>query len=151
MLGAKYDLDAWKLFGGYERITYSNPSSPLAAGFAGLGGYWISAISNTAFPHDKILAVNWLGAKYFVSKNFDITAAWYHYHQNSFGAKVCSNASDSTCSGIENIYSVRLDYRVTKRVDVYGGVSTVKLEDGLANGYLNNSVYTPIVGFRIQF
>ena len=150
-LGARLDFEAWKVFGGYERITYANPSNPLAAGFSGMGGYWISAISNTAFPHDKILKIDWLGAKYFLSKDFDITAAWYHYDQNSFGAKACSNVSASTCSGTENIYSVRLDYRLTKRLDIYGGVSTVKLENGLANGYLNSSVYTPIVGFRIQF
>jgi len=149
--GAKLDLDTWKLYGGFERITYSNPSSPLAAGFSGMGGYWISAVSNTAFPHDKILKIDWFGAKYFLSKNFDITAAWYHYDQNSFGAKPCSDTSASTCSGTENIYSMRLDYRLTKRVDIYGGVSFVKLKDGLANGYLNNSIYTPIVGFRIQF
>ena len=116
-----------------------------------MGGYLISAVNNTAFPRDKILKINWLGAKYFIAKNFDITAAWYRYDQNSFGVKACSNTSDSTCSGTENIYSVRLDYRVTRRVDVYGGVSTVKLEDGLANGYLNSSIYTPLVGFRIQF
>jgi len=150
-VGAKFDLDSWKLFGGYERITYSNPSNPLTAGFAGMGGYWISAVNNTAFPRDKMLDVIWFGAKYFFSKDFDITAAWYHYGQNSFGATACSNASQSTCSGTENIYSVRLDYRLNKRVDVYGGVSSVKLEDGLANGYLHSSVYTPIVGFRIQF
>lgn len=150
-IGAKFDLKSWQLLGGYERIDYSNPSNPLAAGFAGMGGYWISAVSNTAFLHDKILKIDWLGAKYYFSKNFDITAAWYRYDQNSFGAKACSDASASTCSGTENIYSVRLDYRLTKRVDIYGGVSSVKLEDGLANGYLHSSVHTPIAGFRIQF
>ena len=116
-----------------------------------MGGYWISAINNTAFPHDKILQIDWLGAKYFFSKQFDIAAAWYHYDQNAYGAKACSNTSEANCSGTENIYSVRLDYRLNKRVDVYGGVSYVKLNDGLASGYLHNSVYTPIVGFRIQF
>jgi predicted porin len=151
VVGAKLDFDAWKLFGGHERIAYSNPSNPLSAGFAGMGGYWISAINNTAFPHDKILQIDWLGAKYFFSKQFDIAAAWYHYDQNAYGAKACSNTSEANCSGTENIYSVRLDYRLNKRVDVYGGVSYVKLNDGLASGYLHNSVYTPIVGFRIQF
>lgn len=151
VVGVKYDLDAWKLFGGYEKITYSDPSNPLPVDFSAMGGYLISAVNNTAFPHDKVLEINWFGAKYFIARNFDITAAWYRYDQNSFGVKTCSNTSDSTCSGTENIYSVRLDYRVTRRVDVYGGVSTVKLEDGLANGYLNSSIYTPLVGFRIQF
>lgn len=151
VIGARLNLNPWQVFGGYERITYSDPSNPLEAGFAGLGGYWISTVNNTAFRHDKILAINWLGTKYFFSKDFDITAAWYHYHQNSFGAEACSNTSESPCSGNENIFSVRLDYRLTKRVDLYSGVSTVKLAGGLASGYLNSSIYTPVIGFRVQF
>jgi predicted porin len=46
---------------------------------------------------------------------------------------------------------MRLDYRFTKRFDVYGGFAYSKVEDGLASGFLNTSVTTVMTGFRFNF
>lgn len=143
--------DIWKISGGYERITYSNPSSPLAAGFSGLGGYYISFVSNTAYNHHKILQVSWLGASYQISDQTKLTGAWYHYNQNSFQGNGCSDNSASSCSGTLNAYSVVFDHRLSKRFDTYTGVMYSKVSRGLSSGYLFTSTYDPTVGFRFQF
>ncbi|HEX6834623.1 MAG TPA: porin [Rudaea sp.] len=150
-IGASWTGGPFKVSGGFEHINYSNPSLPVAAGFAGLGGYWVSVTNNAAFPHDKELEVSWIGLKYNFSKDFDVTGAWYHYDQNAYGAVKCSNASAGNCSGEENVYSVRFDYRFNKRFDVYAGAAYSKVEDGLANGFLHTSTWDPTIGFRFNF
>ena len=149
-------LAAWagggfKVSGGYEHINYSNPDLPVAAGFAGLGGYWISITNNAAFPHDKHLDVTWIGVKYNFTPNFDVTGAWYGYNQNAYGAVHCSDTRSANCSGNEDVWSVRLDYRFTKRFDVYAGAAWSKVSDGLASGFLNTSATTLMTGFRFNF
>ena len=141
----------FKVSGGYEHLDYSNPDLPVAAGFAGLGGYWIAFTNNTAFPHDKELDITWLGAKYNFTPNFDITGAWYHYDQNAYGAVKCSDTRAGNCSGDEDVWSVRFDYRFTKRFDVYAGSSWSKVSDGLASGFLHTSTTTVMTGFRFNF
>jgi predicted porin len=148
---ASYTNGPWKASGGYEHINFSNPSLPVAAGFPGLGGYWISITNNAAFPHDKVLKVTWLGLKYNITKDFDITGAWYGYDQNAFGAVRCSTAAAGNCSGNEDVWSVRLDYRLTKRFDIYAGSAWSKVSDGLAAGFLHTSTTTIMTGFRFNF
>ncbi len=149
---ASYSFDPFKIYGGFEHIDYKNPSLPLALGtFTGQGGYFISAINNAAFPHTKELDVSWGGLKWLVSKDFDITGAVYHYDQNAYGATKCSGTTAGNCSGTEWAYSVRFDYRLTKRFDVYAGAMYSKVQDGLANGYLKTNTVDPMVGFRFQF
>ncbi len=142
---------AFKVSGGYEHIDYSNPSLAVAPGFAGLGGYWISFTNNAAFPHDKHLDITWIGLKYNFTPDFDITGAWYGYNQNAYGAVSCSDTRAGNCSGNEDVWSVRLDYRFTKRFDVYLGSSWSKVSDGLASGFLNTSTTAVMTGFRFNF
>ena len=149
---ASYSFDPFKVYAGYEHIEYQNPSLPLLPGtFTGQGGNYISVVNNAAFPHTKDLDVSWGGLKWLVTKDFDITGAIYHYDQNAYGAVHCTNKSAGNCSGTENAYSLRFDYRFTKRFDVYAGAMFSKVEDGLANGYLKTSTVDPMVGFRFQF
>ena len=150
-LAGSYTNGPWKVSGGYERIAYSNPSLAVAPGFAGLGGYWISFTNNAAFPHDKILKVSWLGLKYNITKDLDITGAWYGYDQNAYGTVKCSNSSAANCSGGEDVWSVRLDYRLTKRFDIYAGAQTSSVTDGLSNGFLFRRTVASVVGARFQF
>jgi len=151
MLAGSWTGGGFKASGGFEHITFSNPSKPLAPGFSGLGGYWISITNNTAFPRDKELDVYWLGLKYNFTKDFDITGAWYGYSQDDFGAVPCSDNRAGNCSGNEDVWSLRLDYRFTKRFDVYAGASWSKVEDGLAAGFLHDSTTTFMTGFRFNF
>lgn len=149
---AAYKLgDDWKFSGGYERITYADPSHPLTAGFSGLGGYFLSFINNNAYAHQKVLKVGWVGANVQLSNQLTLTGAWYHYDQNSYAGNGCSNRSSSACSGTLNAYSAVLDYRFNKRFDVYGGVMYSKVTDGLSSGYLFTSTYNVMTGVRVQF
>jgi len=150
-IAASYTNGPWKVSGGYESITYSNPSLPITSPFSGLGGYYVSIINNTAFPRDKDFSVTWLGLKYNITKDLDITGAWYYYDQSDFGAVPCSTNKAGNCSGNEDFWSARLDYRLTKRFDVYAGFMYSKVSDGLANGFLNDSTTTVMTGFRFNF
>ena len=150
-IGASWTGGGFKASGGYEHIDFSNPSLPVAAGFAGLGGYWISITNNVAFPHDKELEIWWAGLKYNFTKDFDVTGAWYGYNQNAYGAVKCSDTRAGNCSGNEDVWSLRFDYRLTKRFDVYAGAAWSKVSDGLASGFLNTSTTTVMGGFRFNF
>jgi predicted porin len=150
-IAGSYTNGPWKASAGYEHIKYENPSLPITAPFTGLGGYYVSIVNNTGFPRAKDFAVSWVGLKYNVTKDFDITGAWYYYDQSAFGAVKCSTAAAGNCSGSEDFYSVRFDYRLTKRFDVYAGAMFTKVSDGLANGYLHTSNVNTMAGFRFNF
>jgi predicted porin len=150
LLGS-YTAGPWKLSAGFEHIKYENPSLPLTVPFSGLGGYFISVLNNAAFPHDKTIDVSWAGVKYLITPDFDVTGAVYNYDQNAYGLVKCSNISSAQCSGDLWAYSVRFDYRWTKRFDTYAGAMYSKVENGLANGYLKTNTVDPMIGFRFQF
>ena len=148
---ASYLAGPWKGFAGYEHITYSNPDTPITTPFSGLGGYFLSVLNNAAFPHDKILQVSWAGVRYSFTKDLDVTAAAYHYDQNSYGTTRCSTSSAGTCSGTEDVYSLMADYRWTTRFDTYIGGMWSGVYDGLANGFLHRSSLATTAGFRFKF
>jgi predicted porin len=143
------------VFGGYQHITYMNPSIPLAAGFDDIGGYVLGAVNNTAYKAaDKILQVYWTGARYLVTSQFTVAVAYYGEKQNSYatGADAgCSSVIAGTCSGNFHAASVSLDYHFTKRFDTYAGVMWSNVSHGLANGYINTSMIDPTIGMRFSF
>jgi len=150
-ISGSYSWENWKFFAGYEHINYKNPSLPITAPFSGLGGYYFSIVNNAAFPHTKTLEPSWLGARWKLSPQWDLTGAWYHYDQNSYKGNGCSDTSAGSCSGSENVYSLMTDYHWTKRFDTYAGIAWSKVSDGLASGFLHTSTYDPMIGARFQF
>ncbi len=161
-LMGSYTAGPLKFFVGYDHIEFENPEHPLAAGFSGLGSYDFSFVNNAAYNRHKILEISWAGAKYTITKELSLSGAVYHYDQNSFrssggtnGAPVvannCSTNVASSCSGTLNAYSLVLDYRFTKRFDVYAGAMYSEVEDGLANGYLHPNNLNTMVGARFSF
>lgn len=152
---ALYNFGAPKVYFGYEHIRFSNPSTPLEAGFDDIGGYKLAFINNTAFPNDKVLQVVWAGAKMTVWKNLDLTASYYGYRQNSYGIGEnagCKGTKAGTCSGEELALSFSADYRFTKRFDVYAGIMYTDVTGGLASGFIYNTENAdPTVGFRFRF
>ncbi len=155
---AVYDAGAPKAFTGYEHIEYANPSHPLPVGFADIGGYTLGAVNNTAYPNHKILQIEWAGLKYSFTPKFDVTGAYYHYDQNSFGngtygtgAAGCSSTANASCSGQLNAVSLVLDYRLSKRFDTYAGAMWTQNVGGLAAGYLHNNTIDPAAGIRFTF
>ena len=151
---ANYVLGPVKLYAGYEHIDFNNPTDPLAVGTTIIGGYQLAVVNNTAYDNEKTLQVYWGGLKWTIVPDLDLRLAYYAYRQNSYatGAHAgCSNTSSAGCSGQENAASFLLDYRLTKRFDIYGGSFWSGVQDGLANGYLNKDNIATTLGLRFKF
>jgi predicted porin len=147
-------LGSPKLYAGYEHILFANPTNPLAAGYVDEGGYILAFVNNAAFPKQKLLEIFWTGLKLTFAKNFDVIGAYYGYRQNSFatGTNVrCSTNQNAACSGTLNAGSVAVDWRMSKRFDVYAGAMWSSVSDGLSNGYLQTSTIDPTIGVRFKF
>ncbi|HEY6452877.1 MAG TPA: porin [Steroidobacteraceae bacterium] len=144
-----------KFYVGYEHIQYANPATAVAAGTAGLGGYTLAFVNNAAYAGDKKLDVYWAGVRYTVLPNLDVTAAYYGYRQNAYGTGKqagCSTKAFSVCSGTFRDYSLDLNYRFTRRFDLYAGLMYSGVSDGLANGYLYDTTnLNPTIGVRYVF
>jgi predicted porin len=178
-VGARYTIGPWKLFGGYEHINYANPNNPLNPGSIVQGTYIAPTPNNTNFTSDKILQTAWVGVRYAITPALDITGAYYHEWQNSFGGAAdgavagfgavagCSDARSTKCSGSLDAVSLVVDWRFAKHVDVFAGVMWSQVQNGLASGFLlangnsnatlnpaasnKASSFDPGVGLRYQF
>jgi predicted porin len=168
-VAAKYTIGPFKLFGGYEHINFANPTNPLGAGAFLEGGYVITAPNNTNFTTDRILQVAWVGAKYSVRSDLDLSVAYYHEIQNSFiigngtnPTGTCNTVVSAGCSGTLDAVSFVADWRFAKHFDAYAGVMWSQVQNGLANGFLltngtpgntsnKASSYDPGIGLRYQF
>ena len=171
-VGARYTIGPWKLFAGYEHINYSNPNNPLNVGAFLQGGLIAATVNNAAFPNDKILQTGWFGVRYAITPALDITGAYYHEWDNSYGTAAtlatCAalgNSQSSTCSGTLDAVSVVVDWRFAKHVDLYAGIMYSQVTGGLASNFIVNqtgttvqaigsnksSNYDPGIGLRYQF
>jgi predicted porin len=150
-----------KLYAGWERIKYNNPSHPIPAGSQDIGGYLLGIVNNSAYwavnaagvqtLREKILQIGWGGARWSVTPDFDLTGAYYGYWQKSFNGNGCTNASAASCAGTLADISLVADYHFTKRFDAYGGLNWSEVKDGLANGYIFRNNTTTMVGVRYNF
>jgi predicted porin len=167
-VGARYTIGPWKMFAGYEWIQYANPSNPLTPGAFVQGTFVAPAPSNTNFTNDKILQTAWVGVRYSITPALDITGAYYHEWQNSFGGAAdgnavgagganlgaiagCSDARSSKCSGTLDAVSLVIDWRFARHMDMFAGVMWSQLNNGLASGFLlangnNNGTLNPAGG-----
>ena len=129
------------VYGGFQHITYMNPSIPLTVGFDDIGGYTLGAVNNTAYAkQDKQLNVYWLGARYAVTPQFTAAIAYYGEKQFAYATGTdagCSTTVSGACNGNFNALSVSLDYHFTKRFDTYAGAMWSAVSHGLASGYIN--------------
>jgi len=143
------------VYGGFQHITYMNPSIDLAPGFDDIGGYVLGAVSNGAYAKgDKELNVYWTGVRYAVTKQFTAAIAYYGEKQFAYasGAEAgCSSTVSGACNGNFNALSVSVDYHFTKRVDTYAGAMWSNVSHGLASGYLNTTMIDPTIGLRFSF
>jgi predicted porin len=153
---ASYDLNPipLKLFGGYEHIAFDNPNNALPAGTVVIGGYVLAFVNNAAYDNQKTLEVYWAGLKYTIVPDVDLILAYYGYNQNSYATGKdagCSTTVSSGCSGTEGAASVVIDYRLTKRFDVYAGSMWSGVQNGLANGYIDRDNIATTLGVRFKF
>lgn len=153
MILAKYTYQKLKVYGGYEYISFANPSSPLTTGFTDIAGIQVlpGNISQTGFVNDEHLQIMWTGARYAFTNTLDAGIAYYHYDQNSFGKTFCNNNSASTCSGTMDAVSLNVDWQFAKKFDAYAGFMYSQVHNGLANGFLFTNNFAPTVGLRFRF
>jgi predicted porin len=163
MIAAKYALDQFKVFGGYEYIWYTNPSNPLGVGASAQGGFLLSGVEDNNLDSPKIENVWWTGAKYTYDSKTDFTLSYYNQLQNDFrrNPSVCSAANGfrSSCAGTFNELSLYADHRLTKRIDAYAGIEWSEVSGGLAIAiphgpgvpYYHNDNTAPVIGARFAF
>jgi hypothetical protein len=118
-VGAKYNWQAFTVYGGYQNERLSDPSSLPSGAQIGyfndgeqavygtstaLGGQGIG--TKGAFPAPKVTQLVWGGAKYAVLPNVDLVGAYYHVWQNDylgstevFGAKASCGPNTSLPAG----------------------------------------------------
>ena len=154
MLSWRYKIDPLIFFAGYEHIKYSNPTTPLRAGFNDIGNYVLAFVSNTSYSKSKNLQVYWTGARFTVIPHLDLTVAYYGYHQDAYGTGIqagCSTSKFSVCSGSLEAFSFDADYRFNVHFDAYLGAMYSGVHDGVANGYFYTTNINPTVGARYKF
>ena len=153
-LMGSYKLDPVKFFAGYEHIKYNDPSTTLSAGYTDIGGYVLAFVTNNAFVDPKQVQVYWAGARYSVLAGLDLTAAYYHVHQDAYGIGTqanCSTTAHSTCSGNLQGISFDADYRFNVHFDLYAGAMYSGVHDGMGSGYLYSTNINPTIGARYKF
>jgi predicted porin len=155
MLLAKYTYQKLRIYGGYEYITFANPTTPLTTGFTGIAGIPIAFadITQTGFKINEHLQISWAGARYAITPTLDAGIAYYHYDQNSFHVGgFCNSATvASSCSGQLNAASFDIDWQFAKKFDLYAGVMYSAVAGGLANGYQVFNNWAPTAGLRFRF
>lgn len=155
VLMAKYTFSRFKFYAGFEYILFQNPSDAYPYGFTTLGGYTVlpGAVKTDAYDISKILRVFWTGVKYPLRDDLDIAGAIYHYYQNDYNSQSCTNdnLSASSCKGSLDAASFMVDYHISRRLELYGGLMWSQVAGGLASGYLYHQNYGPAVGLRAEF
>jgi predicted porin len=149
---AMYSFPTVKLYASYEHIQFTDPNTPYDPGQIIIGGYVLAVTNNTAYKfNDKTLNVIWGGVKWTPIPQLDLVAAYYGYNQNSYGKTPCSDRSAGTCSGKYQVGSVLVNYRLTKRFDVYLGGMYSTASDGPSSGFLNTNTLATTAGLRFKF
>ena len=176
VLAGKYTYGPFKFLGGYENAHFKPPSDDYPGGFGTLGDYTVlpGAVSVTNYINNKVLQVAWIGAKYAIRSDLDITGAYYWAGQNNYtnytglsaakAAAACAanttppvpggnpqGSASATCAGTLSAVSGMIDWRPLKRLDVYGGVMYSQATGGIANGYIHSNNIAPTVGLRLTF
>jgi predicted porin len=151
----EYRRDAVAFFAGYEYIHYSNPKTPLVAGYTDIGGYVLAFVNNAAYGSPKNVQLYWLGARYTVIPRLDLTVAYYGVHQGAYGTGKeagCTTSLYSVCSGGLETFGVNADYTFNRHFDTYAGILYSGVSNGLANGYaFNTTNINPTIGIRFRF
>ena len=82
-------------------------------------------------PFNRVFA--WTGAKYAVTSQVDVIAAYYHYQQHSnFGTPTggvmpCDGKEHAQCAGTLNAISGVIDWKFAPKWDVYLGLMYTEL------------------------
>jgi predicted porin len=166
---ARYTNGPLKLYAGFEQIRYSAPSDPQMA-FTNVAGDFVclgcqafnnTNISNTSFGAaglaDRIFDIYWTGAKYAVTDQVDVIAAYYHYQQHSHfgtptgGVQFCDGKEHAQCAGTLNAISGVIDWKFAPKWDVYLGCMFTEFNGGLSNSFFVNNNIATTAGLRFKY
>jgi predicted porin len=147
--------DKLTFYGGFEQITYSDPSFPLSTGIATVGGYIEGAINNTPYLYgNRVRQLGWGGVRYDTGP-WSLELAYYRliqpFRKTSPTSTYCNDASASNCAATSDDIAFMAYYAVNKYVDVYGGVAWNTFNGGLANGEPVTQAVTGLSGVRLKF
>ena len=169
MLTAKYKVQALTVYGGYAWLKQADPSDDFLNGFQTIGGWNVPATipstipgasklfptqwtNFTNFDIPRIAPYFWVGAKYAITPQLDVTGAFITSNSptstprpapaptprfvepNGNKFTVC-RINSNRCAGTEDAFSALIDYRPVKRVDLYAGLMISNVYGGLANGF----------------
>jgi predicted porin len=183
---AKYKVQALTVYGGYAWLKQADPSAgSFPNGFRTIGGWNVPAtipstipgaakllpttwITTTMYAIPRIAPYWWIGAKYAVTPQLDVTGAFYYLDQTNFNTTACAGTLFTTvapngnkiavgrvnsgnCAGSEDFFSALVDYRPFKRVDLYAGLMVSNVYGGLASGFPATQDISPTAGIRIKF
>ena len=185
LLTAKYKWQALTVYGGYSWLRQADPNDDYLNGFRTIGGWNVPATIPSTFPDAKklwptawtsfttyaiprIAPYFWVGAKYALTPQLDVTGAFYYLQQSDYNTTACTGAlttfvlpngnkltvarsSNGSCAGSETFFSALIDYRPYKRVDLYAGLMVSNVYAGLASGFPATQNITPTAGLRIKF
>ena len=182
----KYTWDRLAVSGGYAWLKQSDPTGYYPDGFKTIGGWNVPGTIPSTSKLAKFFPTQWItynqytdariapywffGAKYAVTPQIDVSAAFYYLSQNNYNSSTtpCANANttytepngykftvtrlnNGACAGSTDFLSFLIDYRPVKRVDLYAGVMLSNVYGGLANGYQVTRTINPTAGLRIKF
>jgi predicted porin len=146
MIVGKWDVTStFSVKAGYEREEYMNPSNPAAdLAQTSIYGYGIAHASVTAFTGtpDKVLNDYWIGGNYDFTGALRGSIAWYHIHQNDYSAGSTAAASLGKLAGNDDYYSALLEYKLSKRTNLYGAIMFNKKSGGVANAVNGSTIPT---------
>lgn len=154
ILSARYQGSQWKVSGGYERITFNNPSNPtLDLNITSTLGYPVSSVGVTAYKNEKQLDVYYAGLNYDFTPAFTGKVAFYDIKQNDYTVGGCLGTTAtpaSTCSGTNKFYSLMGVYKLSPRTQLYAGWLYNQLDGGFTSGITNGNTSNNFVGTGIR-
>ena len=135
---------------GYKQ---ANPSDDFLNGFETIGGWNVpgtvpknsrgfSVVAWTNFTNynvNRIAPYFWVGAKYAITPQLDVTVADHYQQQTDYNTAACTygnstivqpdgnklvinRISSNKCAGVQDAFSALIDWRPVKRVDLYAGL-----------------------------
>jgi predicted porin len=148
ILGARYTVDKFTTKVGYERIQLNNPSNPAYdATIATSYGVPVATVNTTAYGTPVTQNMMWIGETYQLRPNISATVAYYRLTTSPYA----STAGVVTGNGQSNYVSGMVDYRFSKRTDVYAGLFNSSLSGPANAAYLNKDVLSFTTGMRHIF
>jgi predicted porin len=137
MLTGRWDVTSALSFkAGYEREEYMNPSNPASdLSQTSIYGYGIAHTSVTPFTGtpDEVLNVYWIGGNYDFTPSWRFSLGYYHVHQNDYSGGSAAASALGKLAGNDDYYSGMLEYKLSKRTNLYGALLHNNKTGGVAN------------------